>query len=86
MDLPPDGHQIVAWARFAREIEAMALQGYVSSLRSQHAQLESQIATELHRPLPDQPTVTKLKREKLKVKERLSKLADEPSDHPPTLN
>ena len=40
-------------------------------LRTQHAKLERLIDDELHRPMPDQTTLTRLKREKLRVKEEI---------------
>lgn len=47
---------------------------YVESLRSKHAHLEQQIDDELHRPLPDQSTLSRLKREKLRIKDEIARL------------
>jgi hypothetical protein len=47
----------------------------VAELQTVHADLERQIDEEVHRPLPDQIHLTELKREKLKVKEELARLA-----------
>jgi hypothetical protein len=52
----------------------MTMQDYVESLRSKHAHLEEEIDEELHRPLPDQPTLSRLKREKLKIKDEIARL------------
>ncbi|MCB9943091.1 MAG: YdcH family protein [Geminicoccaceae bacterium] len=52
----------------------MSLQEHVVSLRSKHARLEQLIDDEQHRPLPDQTTLAKLKREKLRVKDELENL------------
>jgi hypothetical protein len=50
------------------------MQDYVESLRSKHAVLEQQIDDELHRPLPDQAMLTRLKREKLRIKDEIARL------------
>lgn len=47
----------------------------LAKLEARHSALENEIATELHRPLPDQAHITELKREKLKVKEQLARLS-----------
>jgi hypothetical protein len=52
----------------------MTVQDYVESLRSKHAHLEQQIDDELHRPLPDQSILTRLKREKLRIKDEMARL------------
>jgi hypothetical protein len=54
----------------------MTMQDYVESLRSKHAFLERQIDDEMHRPLPDQSTLTRLKREKLRLKDELARMDD----------
>lgn len=53
---------------------SMTMQDYVESLRSKHAVLEQQIDDELHRPLPDQSVLSRLKREKLKIKDEIARL------------
>ena len=50
------------------------MQDYVESLRSKHALLEQQIDDEMHRPLPDQATLSRLKREKLRIKDEIARL------------
>ncbi len=49
----------------------------LAKLEARHTALENEIDTELHRPLPDQAHITRLKREKLKIKEELSLLSGE---------
>ncbi len=56
----------------------MTMQDYVESVRSKHALLEQQIDDELHRPLPDQSILTRLKREKLKIKDEISRINGAP--------
>ena len=52
----------------------MTMHDYVESLRSKHAHLERQIDDEMHRPLPDQSILSRLKREKLKLKDEIARL------------
>lgn len=52
----------------------MPMQEHVESLRSKHARLEELIQEELHRPLPDQGVISRLKKEKLKIKEQIERL------------
>jgi hypothetical protein len=52
----------------------MPMQEHVESLRSKHARLEELIEEELHRPLPDQGVISRLKKEKLKIKEQIERL------------
>ena len=54
----------------------MTMQDYVESLRSKHAHLERQIDDEMHRPLPDQSVLSRLKREKLRLKDQMARLDD----------
>lgn len=59
----------------------MPMQEHVESLRSKHARLEQLIEEELHRPLPDQGVISRLKKEKLKIKEEIERIrsaADRP--------
>ena len=56
----------------------MTMQDYVESLRSKHALLEDQIDDEMHRPLPDQSILTRLKREKLRIKDEITRLSGTP--------
>jgi len=52
----------------------MSMQEYVEELRHKHALLEEEIDLEVHRPMPDQPTLTRLKREKLRIKDEIARL------------
>lgn len=59
----------------------MPMQEHVESLRSKHARLEQLIEEELHRPLPDQGVISRLKKEKLRIKEEIERIrgaADRP--------
>jgi hypothetical protein len=50
------------------------MQEHVQSLRSKHQHLERQIDDEMHRPMPDQSTLSRLKKEKLLIKEQLERI------------
>ncbi len=52
----------------------MPMQEHVESLRSKHARLEELIEEELHRPLPDQGVISRLKKEKLRIKEQIERI------------
>lgn len=52
----------------------MSLQSRMESLKARHAELESRIADEDQRPKPDPEVVSRLKREKLHLKEELERL------------
>jgi hypothetical protein len=52
----------------------MSLLEHVGSLRVKKSQIEDLIEQEQHRPLPDQSILTRLKREKLKIKEQINRL------------
>ncbi len=52
----------------------MSMQEYVEELRSKHAHLEEEIDDEVHRPMPDQSILTRLKREKLRIKDEIARL------------
>lgn len=54
----------------------MPMQEHVESLRSKHARLEELIDEELHRPLPDQGVISRLKKEKLKIKEQIERIRE----------
>lgn len=43
-----------------------------SSLQNHHAVLEEKISEEMKRPVPDQITIQKLKKEKLSIKEKIA--------------
>ncbi|GAC1338558.1 MAG: hypothetical protein NVSMB18_05160 [Acetobacteraceae bacterium] len=52
----------------------MSLESRIESLKGRHATLETRILDEDHRPQPDKDTLTRLKVEKLKLKEELERL------------
>lgn len=49
---------------------------HVASLEQKHAHLEEAILAEVHRPIPDSVKLTKLKREKLRIKEAIARFCD----------
>jgi len=53
----------------------MTIEDRVDSLKAKHARLEHEIDAEVHRPLPDTIHLTELKREKLRVKEQIARMA-----------
>ena len=52
----------------------MSLQSRIESLMDKHASLESLITSEDHRPQPNTMELTRLKLEKLRVKEEMERL------------
>lgn len=52
----------------------MAVTERVESLKARHAAVDAQLQDLLIRPLPDADEITRLKREKLKLKDEMSKL------------
>ncbi len=44
---------------------------HLQALRAKHAALDEEIAKEMARPLPDETTISSLKRQKLKLKEEI---------------
>lgn len=52
----------------------MTIQSHLDSLNEQHSHLEHEIDEECHRPQPDSLKLTALKREKLRVKEEITRL------------
>ncbi|WP_297369387.1 YdcH family protein [Acidocella sp.] len=52
----------------------MSLQSHLEVLKGRHASLESRIADEDRRPSPDVEALTRLKREKLRLKEEMERL------------
>ena len=49
-------------------------QPHISALQAKHADIESQIAHESQRPMPDMATLSRLRKEKLRVKEEIAGL------------
>jgi hypothetical protein len=56
----------------------MSLQSRIESLRTRHAGLENRIFEEDHRPQPDSGALSRLKLEKLRVKEEMERLKGAP--------
>ncbi len=52
----------------------MNLQAHFDALKDRHASLETRIEDEDHRPRPDSQILTRLKVEKLRVKEELERI------------
>ncbi len=53
----------------------MSTEAHVAELIEKHDVLEAQIDTELERPLADTLRLTELKREKLRIKEEITRLS-----------
>jgi hypothetical protein len=53
----------------------MAVEQHIERLKADHASLESVIGDELHRPLPDTRLIGDLKRQKLRIKDEIARLA-----------
>ncbi|WP_416908220.1 MAG: YdcH family protein [Polymorphobacter sp.] len=49
------------------------LNPHIESLTARHARLEARLADEQRRPLPDPVRLTQIKREKLRLKEEVSR-------------
>jgi hypothetical protein len=47
-------------------------QAHISALELKHADIEARITEESQRPMPDMATLSRLKKEKLKVKEAIA--------------
>ena len=56
----------------------MTLQARLESLKDRHASLETRILDEDHRPRPDLATLSQLKVKKLRLKEEMQRLQDQP--------
>ena len=46
-------------------------QAHISALETRHADIEARITEESQRPLPDMATLSRLKKEKLKLKDEM---------------
>ncbi len=57
----------------------MSLQTHLENLKERHAALDARILEEDQRPRPDTDTLTRLKVEKLHVKEEIERLSEQ--DH-----
>jgi hypothetical protein len=56
----------------------MSLQDRIETLRTKHAGLETAIRHEVARPLPDEQSLTDLKRQKLHIKDMITELTRHP--------
>jgi hypothetical protein len=54
--------------------DTMNLQSHIDALKGRHASLDSQIAAEGRRPSPDSATLSRMKLEKLRLKEEMERL------------
>ena len=55
----------------------MGLDSHIQELADKHHKLDEQIHEELHRPLPDDLTLSELKKRKLRLKEEIERLRAE---------
>jgi len=53
----------------------MSVEEHIRALKDKHAELESQIVLENSRPHPDEIAIASLKKQKLKIKDELVRLA-----------
>ncbi|PWR22285.1 YdcH family protein [Zavarzinia compransoris] len=53
----------------------MSLEARTASLSQRHALVDRELEAEAHRPMPDQAVIAKLKREKLRLKDEISRLS-----------
>lgn len=58
----------------------MNLEAHTATLNARHAEIENAIETEEHRPNPDTMRLMQLKRQKLKLKEEITRISA-PSTH-----
>ena len=56
----------------------MSVQSHIVALKDRHANLEQKISDEDHRPQPDAATLSRLKVEKLRLKEEMERLQQNP--------
>jgi hypothetical protein len=54
--------------------ESMSFEDRIESLRLKHQSLEDELKAESQRPSPDVNAITRLKREKLKLKDEITRL------------
>jgi len=59
----------------------MSMQEHLLSLKGKHATLDRQLVDELQRPHPDQTLCSRLKRQKLRVKEEILRLEATAGQH-----
>lgn len=59
----------------------MSVSSHLDELRRKHAVLEQKIETEIRSPGSDDLQITEMKREKLRLKDEISRLASSPTLH-----
>jgi hypothetical protein len=52
----------------------MSLQSHIEALKERHASLDTRIIEEDHRPRPDDGQISRMKLEKLRLKEQMERL------------
>jgi len=57
----------------------MAVEDRISELNQRHAKLEQNLSDELSHPSSDDSFITQLKRQKLRIKEEIERLRQEPA-------
>ncbi len=62
------------WALNSKTEDKMALASHLAELSEKHRSLERQIEEELSRPGADDLEINKLKKEKLRIKDEMTKL------------
>lgn len=60
----------------------MSTRDRIEALQLKHATLEQQLQEELHRPYPNSDTLTRIKREKLKLKDEIHRLTEAAQEAP----
>jgi hypothetical protein len=72
----PDDYRLKArqMRRAQQHGGTMSLQARIESLKERHASLDVRIADEDHRPRPDDGTLSRLKLQKLRLKEEMERL------------
>jgi len=53
----------------------MGSEKHIASLQDRHAELEQAIEVENNRPLPDEMLIQELKRQKLRIKDEIARIA-----------
>ncbi|WP_340108423.1 YdcH family protein [Pikeienuella sp. HZG-20] len=59
----------------------MSLSSHLAELRRKHANLEQKIEMEMRSPAADELQISKLKREKLRLKDEISRLGEAETIH-----
>lgn len=59
----------------------MSMSSHLVELRRKHAALEQRIETEVRSPAADDLEIAEMKREKLRLKDEISRLSDGPTIH-----